>query len=132
FVSQREPKRGQRVRHNQSRPLPARRLCVNGQPEEIIKPKSRPTEIQTEVRPREPIKRRLEASALGPKAAFVLVPPCGRSANNGRSLLSRRVLFLGFILSLRDTCGHHRFLALRCVNPIMRASCVRSSEFWGS
>jgi hypothetical protein len=43
-----EPKRGQRVRHNQSSPLPARRLCVNEQPEEIIKPKSQPTEIQTE------------------------------------------------------------------------------------
>jgi hypothetical protein len=29
FVSQKEPKRGQRVRHNQSSSLPARRLCVN-------------------------------------------------------------------------------------------------------
>src|SRR5262245_59251065 len=60
---------------------------------------------------RELIKPRLEASALGSKRPSFLL------------------LFLGFTLSLRDTCGHHGLLALRCVNPITRASRARHPSF---
>src|SRR5262245_29998166 len=36
------------------------------------------------------------------------------------------------IEELHGTCGHHGLLAFRCINPITRASRVRSSNFWGA
>jgi len=64
--------------------------CVNEQSEEITKPKSQPTEIQT------------EAFSLNGDWKLPLW---------ARKRPSFLLLFLGFILSLRDTCGHHGLLA---------------------